>query len=94
MLLCQYKLHMKPTRSLYSGTQQCQMHKIFVFYVFYCNLKEKRYIRRIKNIDKRNNYMWNQYYSILAYWKLESVGPVQEEIKLPLPNEKILMKQP
>ena len=40
VLLCQHKLHMKSTTSLYVETQQYQMHYIFVFYVFYRNLKE------------------------------------------------------
>ena len=40
VLLCQHKLHMKSSTSLYSKTQQYQMHYIFVFYVFYRNLKE------------------------------------------------------
>ena len=41
MLLCQHKLHMKSTSSLCSEIQQCQVHSIFVFYVFYSYLKEK-----------------------------------------------------
>ena len=40
VLLCQHKLHMKSTTSLYSKAQQFQMHYIFAFYVFYRNLKE------------------------------------------------------
>ena len=65
MLLCQYKLHMKPTPTLYSVIQQCQVDQIFVFYGFYCNLKEKYHIRRNINgkiRNKKNVYMWNQYY--------------------------------
>ena len=57
VLLRQYKLHMKPTISLYSEIQQCQMN--FVFCVFYCNLKEKGHIRRIINNNKRTIYMRN-----------------------------------
>ena len=34
--------------------QRCQVHQIFVFCVFYCNLKEKDHIRRNKNNKKRN----------------------------------------
>ena len=34
----------------------------FVFYVFYCNLKEKYHTRRIINSKKRNFYIGNQYY--------------------------------
>ena len=40
----QYKLHIKPTTSLYFEIQQCQMHvrcTKFLFFM-YCNLKEKR----------------------------------------------------
>ena len=44
VLLCQHKLHMKPTTSLYSVIQRCQVHESFVFYVFYCNVKEKGHI--------------------------------------------------
>ena len=46
----QHKLHMKPTTSLHSVIQQCQ---IFV-YVLYCNLKEKD-IRRIINGKEKKN---------------------------------------
>ena len=62
VLLCQHKLYMKSTTSLYSEIQQCQVHQIFVFfYVFYCNLKEK-YIKRNVDSKKRNVYTENQYY--------------------------------
>ena len=52
LLLGQCKLHMKPTTSLYSVIQQCQMPEVFVFYVFR-NLKEKYHIRYIVN-NKKN----------------------------------------
>ena len=39
VLLCQHKLHMKLI-------QRCQVQEIFVFYLFYCDLKEKYHIRR------------------------------------------------
>ena len=42
--------------------QQYQMHKSFLFYVFYCNLKEKDHIKEIINSKKRNIYMRNKYY--------------------------------
>ena len=45
VLLCQHRLHMKPTTSLFSVILQCQVHQIFVSYVFYCNVKEKDHIR-------------------------------------------------
>ena len=47
VLLCQHKLHMKSTTSLYSNIQQYQVHKIFVFYVFYFDLKEKVKLQEI-----------------------------------------------
>ena len=53
MLLCQHKLHMKQTTSLCSVIQQLQVHQIFVFYVFYCNLKEKGHIRININRTKK-----------------------------------------
>ena len=63
VLLCQHKLYMKSTTSLYSEIQQCQVHQIFVFfYVFYCNLKEKYHIKRNVDSKKRNVYTENQYY--------------------------------
>ena len=58
VLLCQHKLHMKPTISLCSVIQRCQVHQIFVFYTFYCNLKEKDQIRRnINNKKKKRLYV-------------------------------------
>ena len=44
----------KPTTSLCSVIQQFQVHQIFVFYVFYCNLKEKDHIRR--NISTQSEF--------------------------------------
>ena len=35
---------------------------IFRFYPFYCNRKEKNHIRRKINSNKKNIYLWNQYY--------------------------------
>ena len=59
VLLCQHKLQMKPTTSLCSVIQRCQVHQIFAYYVFYRNLKEKDHIRRNinNNNKKRNAYM-------------------------------------
>ena len=53
VLLCQQKLHIKLIPSLYSVIQQCQVQEIFVFYVFYCDLKEKYHIRRNTNCKKK-----------------------------------------
>ena len=50
VLLCPHKLHMKPT-SFCSVIQRCKVHQIFVFYLFYCNAKEKDHIR--KNINSK-----------------------------------------
>ena len=52
VLLCQHKLHMKPTTSLCFVIQRCQVYLIFIFYVFYCILKKKNHIRRNKNSKK------------------------------------------
>ena len=46
VLLCQHKLHMKLTTALCSVIQRCQVHRVFVYYVFYCNLKEKDHMGR------------------------------------------------
>ena len=64
MLLCQYKLHMKLTTSLYFIIQQCQMHYFFgFFYVFYCNLKEKDHIGIINS--KKKKYLYEKSILIL-----------------------------
>ena len=56
VLLYQHKLHMKLTTALCSLIQQCQVHQIFVYFVFYRNLKEKDHIRRnINNNNKKIN---------------------------------------
>ena len=46
-LLCQLKLQMKSTTSLYSNIQQYQVQEIFVFCVFYCYLKEKDSVKEM-----------------------------------------------
>ena len=56
------------------------------FYVFYRILQEKDHIKRNINSKKRNVYIGNQYYHFGHFRKLESVGPVQQKLKLPLPN--------
>ena len=89
VLLCQYKLHMKPTTSRYSVIQQCHMHYLFFFNVFYCNLKEKDHIRRIISSTK-SKYLYEKSV-LLFFWftkNFESVGPIQK-IKLPSPNDHI-----
>ena len=48
-----HKLQMKSTTSLYSKIQQYQVHKAFVFYVFYSNLKEKGQITKNINSKKK-----------------------------------------
>ena len=53
VLLCQHKLHMKPTTSFCPVIQRCQVHQFFVLYVFYCNLKGKKHIRRNISIKKK-----------------------------------------
>ena len=86
MLLCQCKLHMKPTTSSPCFViQQCQVHQIFVFYVFYCNLKEKDHIRRNVNSKKKELFTCEISIIILICKKLGLFGPVQQKIKLPSP---------
>ena len=65
---------MKPTTSLYFVIQQCQENYIFVFYVFYRNLKEKGRIRR--NINS------NYYFDLL---KIRVGRAYATKIELPLP---------
>ena len=67
------------------------MPEIFVFYVFYCNLKEKDHIRRIINSKKKRNICKSSVIIILIYRKLGSIGPVKQDIKLPLPNSQTNM---
>ena len=62
VVLCHYKLHMKWTTSLYSEIQQYKVHEIFVFHVFFRNLKEEDHIKRNINSKKRNVCIGNQYY--------------------------------
>ena len=86
-LLYQHKLHMKPTTSLYSVIQRCPKQQIYVFYVFYCNLKEKDHIWW--KIISKNKEMFICKISntiILIGRKLVLVGPVQQKIKLLSPN--------
>ena len=88
VLLCQKKLHIKPTTPiLWFNIVKCTM---FLFsYVLYCNQKEKDCIRRNINIKKRNSYVWNQchcYYSDLTKIR---VGQTLQKIKLPFPNSKL-----
>ena len=52
------QLHMKLITSLCFVIQQFQVHQIFVFYVFYCNLKEKDQIRRIINNNKKKKCLY------------------------------------
>ena len=82
MQLCQQKLLIKQTTSLCS-----LIHQIFVFYVFYCNLKEKDHIRRNIN-SKKYEYLYvkSVLFIILICQKLGSIGPVQQKTKLPLPK--------
>ena len=73
-----HKLNIKLATSLYSVIQQCQVHQIFVFCVFSCDLKDK-YIRK-----KRKACMWNHYYFDLA--KINVGLAYTKKIKLPLPK--------
>ena len=66
------------------------MPEIFVFYVFYCNLKEKDHIRRIINSKKKRN-ICKSGIIILIYRKLGLIGPVKQDIKLPSSNSQTNM---
>ena len=79
---------MKLTITPCSVIQQSQMHQIFVFNVFYYNLKEKVHIRRDMNSKKREMFICEIYIIILIRQKLGLFGPVQQKIKLPLPHSK------
>ena len=88
VLLCQQKLHIKPTTPiLWFNNVKCTT---FLFsYVLNCNQKEKDCIRRNINIKKRNIYAWNQchcYYSDLTKIR---VGQTLQKIKLPFPDSKL-----
>ena len=71
---------MKPTTSLYSVIQQCQV------YFFYCNLKEKYYQKNYKQEKKKRYFICEICIIILTYRRLRPVGPVQQSIKLPSPK--------
>ena len=61
VLLCQHKLHMKPTTSIpWFNNVKCI--KFLFSYVLYCNIKEKHHVSRNINSKKRKIYMWNQCY--------------------------------
>ena len=53
----------------------------FVFYVFYCYLKDKDHIRRI--IISKKIYIYIYFFEKSALWL---VRPIQQKIKLPSPN--------
>ena len=82
VLLCQNKLHMKLTTTLCSVIQQCQVHQVFVYYVLYCNLKEKDHMgRKINSKQKEIFYTCEISFTIiLICQKLGSVGSVQQKL--------------
>ena len=71
-----HKLGVKATTCLYSVIQWCQMHHFFVFYQLYCSLNEKNLIRR--KINSKEMFICESSSIILIYWKLGSVGQVQQ----------------
>ena len=77
MLLCQHNLHMKLTTSLCSVIQQSQVHQIFIFYVFYCNLK-KDHIRR--NINRKKKEMYICEISIIIILICLKLGPYNKKL--------------
>ena len=61
---------MKSTSSLYSEIQQCQVHSIFVFYVFYRYLKEKDHGRR--NLNSKKKKCLYRKSVLLLFWFAEN----------------------
>ena len=57
----------------------------FVFYVFYCNLKEKYLLEELQ-IVKKEIFTLEISIIVLIYQKLQSVRSVQQKIMLPSPN--------
>ena len=76
---------MEASRSLYSAIQRCQLYQIFVFICFTVTEK-KKIILQEKYIVKTKMVIPEISIIILICRKLRSVGPVQQKIKLPLPN--------
>ena len=75
----------KPTAS-----QQCQVHQIFVFYVFSCDLKDKYHIRRNINCKNKENFVCEiSSIIILICQKLGLIELVQRKIKLPSPYSEL-----
>ena len=70
------------------------MHQIFVFHVFYCNLKEKRHIRRNVNSKKEMYICEISTIIVLICQKLGSVGPVQQKLSCLCLMGKIKVFQP
>ena len=78
--------------TLCSLIQRCEVHQIFVFYVFYCNLKENDHIRRNVNSKKKEMFICEISIIVLTCQKLGLAGPVQQKIKLPSPYLRIIWK--
>ena len=60
-------------------------------YLFYFNRKEKDHINR--KINKRKLFICEIIIIILIYQKLRSVGHIQQKIKLPSSNKKIIINR-
>ena len=71
---------MKATTSLHSMMQQRQVDQIFVFYLFYCNLKGKDHIRT--KINSKKKITCEISIIILIYHKIGLVWLVQQKIEL------------
>ena len=67
VLLCQHKLHMKSTTSLYSTISSALN---FFLYIFYRNLKEKGHIKRNKNSKKKKCFCRKSVSKIRVDWAL------------------------
>ena len=74
--------------SLLCVIQWCWVCQNFLFYVFYCNLKEKDHIKKNINSNKKEMFIYEIIIIIiiLICQKLGLVGSVQEKIKLPSPK--------
>ena len=92
VILCQYKLYMKPTNLYTLSFNNVECTKFLFFMYFVCwDLKEKYHIRR--NINCKRNKSLSEMsiiIIILICQKLGPVGPVQEKIKLLSPNTKVI----
>ena len=75
----------KVTISFYADGSTMSSALNFVFYQLYCNPKEKDHIRTKLN-SKKKNICKISIIIISICQKLELVRPIEQKIRLPLPN--------